>query len=134
MGFFDIFSKKKPELSEEQLKWNKIWDLWAEGKAESPFSELMTYQSEINNGGHDQYFTNLQNTGDLRKEISVLEEVLSPMMLENFKKAYDAYLILEENEDNEEAEETLDECDSVFYKNEGEITRFLEKYSAEIKL
>ena len=57
MGLFNIFKKKKVVLTEEQLKWNKIWDLWAEGEAESPYAELITYQSEINNGGHGQYFS-----------------------------------------------------------------------------
>ena len=60
MGLFDFFKKKKTEtgLTDEQLRWNKIWDLWAEGKAKSPYSELMTYDGEVNNGGHDQYFFN----------------------------------------------------------------------------
>ena len=49
MGLFDIFKKKKVEFTEEQLKWNKMWELWTEGKVKSPYFELMTYQSEINN-------------------------------------------------------------------------------------
>ena len=44
------------ELTEAEMKVNKMWDLWVEGKADSPAAELMKYQSEINNGGHDQYF------------------------------------------------------------------------------
>ena len=66
MGLFDIFKKKKAKLTEEQLKWNKMWDLWAEEKAQSPYAQLMTYQSEINNGGHDQYFTNIDNIGNAK--------------------------------------------------------------------
>ena len=77
MGLFDIFKKKNVELTEEQLKWNKMWELWTEEKVDSPYAELMTYQSEINNGGHDQYFTNVENTSDLSKEISALEQILS---------------------------------------------------------
>ena len=71
MGLFDIFKKKKVELTEEQLKWNKMWELWTEAKAEAPYAQLMTYQSEVNNGGHDQYFTNVENTSDLQAEISI---------------------------------------------------------------
>ena len=26
MGIFDLFKKKKVELTEEQLKWNKMWE------------------------------------------------------------------------------------------------------------
>ena len=65
MGLFDLFKKKKVELTEEQLKWNKMWDLWTDGNAESPYAELMTYQSEINNGGHGQYFCNIENNDDV---------------------------------------------------------------------
>ena len=73
MGLFDFLKKKKVELTEEQLKWNKMWELWTEGHADSPYAELMTYQSEINNGGHSQYFDNVSNTSDLQKEMLSLE-------------------------------------------------------------
>ena len=134
MRLLDIFRKKKVELTEEQRKWNKMWDLWTEGKAASPYRELMIYQSEINNGGHDQYFTNVENTGDLQKEMSALETILSAELKTNLKKAYKAYLALEENEDDEKAEETLAQCDDVFYENEEEINHALEEYAAKIEL
>ncbi len=134
MGLFDIFKKKNVELTEEQLKWNKMWELWTEEKVDSPYAELMTYQSEINNGGHDQYFTNVENTSDLSKEISALEQILSAELKNNLNKAYKAYLILEEKEEDEEAEETLEQCDDVFYENEEEINRLLEEYACKIEL
>ena len=77
MGVFGFFKKRKSELSREQKKWNKMWDLWAENRADTPYAEVMTYQSEVNNGGHDQYFLNVEQTGDLQAEISILENVLS---------------------------------------------------------
>ena len=134
MGLFDIFKKKKAELTEEQLKWNKMWELWTEEKVDSPYAELMTYQSEINNGGHDQYFTNVENTSDLNKEISALEQILSAELKNNLNKAYKAYLILEKKEEDEEAEETLEQCDDIFYENEEEINRLLEEYACKIEL
>ena len=134
MGLFDIFKKKKVELTEEQLKWNKMWELWTEEKVDSPYAELMTYQSEINNGGHDQYFTNVENTSDLNKEISALEQILSAELKNNLNKAYKAYLILEKKEEDEEAEETLEQCDDVFYENEEKINRLLEEYACKIEL
>ena len=134
MGLFDIFKKKKVELTEEQLKWNKMWELWTEEKVDSPYAELMTYQSEINNGGHDQYFTNVENTSDLNKEISTLEQILSAELKNNLNNAYKAYLILEKKEEDEEAEETLEQCDDVFYENEDEINRLLEEYACKIEL
>ena len=134
MGLFDLFRKKKTELTEEQRKWNKMWDLWEEGLADSPFAELMTYQSEVNNGGHDQYFTNIENTGDLQKELTALETVLSSKLKENLKKAYEAYRILEDHEEDEQAEAALEQCDDVFYENEEEINRLLEEYACKIEL
>ncbi|MBR6567525.1 MAG: DUF4375 domain-containing protein [Clostridia bacterium] len=129
MGLFDIFRKKKTELTEEQLRWNKMWNLWTEGETESPYTEFMTYQSEINNGGHDQYFLNIGNTGDLQKEMSALVLLLSPELKENLRKAYEAYIALEENEEDEKAIEILEKCDNVFYENEEEINNILEDYS-----
>ena len=134
MGLFDFFKKKKVELTEEQLRWNKMWDLWVEGKVDSPFAELMEYQSQVNNGGHDQYFTNVENTGDLQKEMSALEQILSEKLNSNLKRAYKAYLVLEEKEDDEKAEETLEQCDDVFYENEKEINHALEEYASKIEL
>ena len=134
MGLFDFLKKKEVQLTDEQKKWNKMWELWSEGEADSPYAELMTYQSEVNNGGHDQYFLNVENTGDLQKEMSVLETVLSAKLKNNLQKAYKAYLVLEEKEDDEKAEEIMEECDDVFYENEEEINHILEEYSSKIEL
>ncbi len=133
MGLFDLFKKKKAQLTEEQLKWNKMWELWTEEETESPFTELMTYQSEVNNGGHHQYFSNVENTGDLQKEMSALETVLSPILKNNLQQAYKAYLLIEETED-EKAQEIIEQCDDIFFENEEEINRKLENYAAKIEL
>jgi len=134
MGLFDLFKKKTTKLTEEQEKWNKMWELWVKGQVDSPYAELMTYQSEINNGGHAQYFSNVENTSDLQKAIIALESILSPNLKDNLKKAYEAYLILENDDENEQAEETLEQCDDVFYENEEEINHKLEEHAKSIKL
>ena len=134
MGLFDIFKKKKVELTEEQLKWNKMWELWTEEKVKSPYFELMTYQGEINNGGHSQYFCNVENVSDLKKEMTVLEEILTPILSENLKKAYKAHLILEEKEDDGKAEKILEQCDDVFYENEEQINHILQEYANTLEI
>ena len=134
MGLFDFLKKKNVELTEEQQRWDKIWDLWTEGKAASPYAEIMTYQSEINNGGHDQYFFNVENTGDIQKEMSMLKTVLSEILKDNLEKAYQAYLLSEEKDDDEKAEAVMEQCDDVFYENEEEINRLLEEYATTIEL
>lgn len=137
MGLFDIFKKKNKtevKLTIEEQKFNKMWKLWVQEKIETPYAELMTYQSEVNNGGHDQYFFNINNIGMLEKEVSGVEKILPPELKVNFKKAYDAFLVLEEKEDDEKAQEILEECDDVFWENEDKINQLLEEYSKRIEL
>ena len=118
----------------EQTRLTKLWELWEAGKIDSPLAELMTYQAEINNGGHDQYFLNVGNKGSLSEETAALESVLSAKLKRNLKKAHKAYLALEEDEDDEKAEETLEQCDDVFYENEEDINRILREYAEKLEL
>lgn len=133
MGLFDVFKKKRSPLTPEE-KLDALWERWEKGKAKSPCAELMTYQSEINNGGHDQYFFNVSNTGNLKKELSLLEQVLPETHKANLKRAYEFFLILEENEDDEAATAALEQCDDVFYEHEQEINRLLEECAAKTDL
>ena len=134
MGVFSFFKKIKVELTDEQKKWNKMWDLWAEGRADSPYAELMTYQSEINNGGHDQYFFNIENSGNLQKEMAVLKTVLPAKLRDNLQNAYDAYLKLTNEESDEQAGTILSQYDDEFYKVEEDINRILREYASQIEL
>ncbi len=130
MGFFDLFKKKKKEHPKEELQWNKMWDMWAKKKSISPYAELMTYESEINNGGHSQFFFNVSNSGDLAKTVAALYTVLPDNLKQNLEKAYQAYL--------ESGDETSDElfyaCDNVFYENESEVEKILKGYASLLEL
>lgn len=128
MGFLNVFRNRKTACTDEETKWDRMWDRWVKGTAESPYAELMTYQSEINNGGHDQYFTNVENKGGLQKELSVLKTILPESLKQNLQTAYQAYLLLEETE--EKAEEAMEQCDKVFYAHEEEVQQILKKYAA----
>ena len=121
------------ELNDDQKRWDKMWQLWSEGQADSPYAELMTYHGEINNGGHYQYFTNIENTGDVQKEIAALATILPEKPKNNLQKAYEAYLVLEERKDKE-SENIIDQCDNLFYENEEQINSLLEEYAAKIEL
>lgn len=134
MGVFSFFKKNKAELNDEQKKWNKIWDLWVEGRAESPYAELMTYQSEINNGGHDQYFLNIENSGNLKKEMMALATVLPTKLRDNLQNAYDAYLKLTNEEYDEQADAILSQYDDEFYKAEEKINCILREYASKIMI
>ncbi len=135
---FDLFKRKKKDtvvdiaLSEDDEKWNKMWDMWVNGEIPSPYNELMTYQSEINNGGHSQYFLNTENTEDVSTIMASLSSILPQLLKENLKTAYKAALLLDKDEENEEAEEILEECDNVFYENEEEINFILKAFCKEL--
>ena len=133
MGLFDFFGKKQVGSTKEQQKWNKLWELYGNGNVESPYLQLMTYQCEINNGGHYQYFTNVENTGNLHDELSFLTTILSKKLADNLQKAYQAYLILEQ-EDDKNAETIIERCDDVFYENEEKINSIIQEYANRIKL
>ena len=91
MGFFDIFKKKteKPLTAEE--RWNRIWELWEIGDLLSPLENLLTYESEVNNGGHSQYFFNVANCGDLAVEVEAVLSMLPEPLRENLARGYAAF-------------------------------------------
>ena len=75
MSIFGTYTTGKEENDAER-KWNLMWDMWVAGEAKSPYAELMEYESEVNNGGHSQYFFNIANCGDLGEEVEKLLRVL----------------------------------------------------------
>ncbi len=111
-----------------------MWDLWASGQVDSPYAELMTYQSEINNGGHDQYFVNVENVSDLRKEMATLTTILPETLQQNLQIAYRAYLESNEEGIDQSADEILEKCDEAFFENEEQINSLLKAYAERIVL
>ena len=110
-----------------------MWELWTQEKVESPFSELMNYSGDVNSGGHDYYFENLEFEGDIKKDMSALSQILSPELNDNLNKAYKAYLTLKEKENDKNADEIITQCDNVFYESE-EINNTLLTYALKIEL
>ena len=123
MGLFDLFKKAKPQLTEEQQKWNRMWELWVEEKVDSPYKELMTYQSEVNNGVHAQYFNNTE----WESNMDALAQILPQKLKSNLQEAYKAHLMSDGA--GEKADEIFDQCDAVFYENEEEILQMLKAYA-----
>ena len=135
MGLFSWLKRKKP-LPIEAQKWNKMWELWVEEKTATPYTELMTYQSEVNNGGHMQFFDNVSNTADLAQHIEALKTVLCGVLKENITVGYDAYLEYESlgEPEDERFEEIFDRLDEVFYEYEAEIEQILKDYAATFEV
>ena len=116
MGFFDIFKRKKAALTTDQ-KLNKMWDLWADDKLDLPCAKLMKYESEVDNGGHSQYFFNVANCGDLAVEVEAVLSMLPEPLRENLARGYAAFS--EQNDISDDVnDELFEECDDVFYEHE----------------
>lgn len=130
-----IFGSRTPkrELSEAEQKWNRMWDLWAEGEAESPWAELMEYESEVNNGGHSQYFFNKANCETLDEQVSKILPLLPEPLCGNLKRGYDAFSAQDDICDDVN-DELFEECDDVFYENEQLLIQILKKYADSLDL
>ena len=116
MGIFDIFKKKKAVPTTDQ-KLNKMWDLWADDKLDLPCAKLMRYESEVNNGGHSQYFFNVANGGDLAVEVEAVLSMLPEPLRENLARGYAAFSEQDDISDDIN-DELFEECDDVFYEHE----------------
>ena len=116
MGIFDIFKKKKAALTTDQ-KLDKMWDLWAVNKLDLPCAKLMKYESEVNNGGHSQYFFNVANCGDLAAEVEAVLSMLPEPLRENLARGYAAFSAQDDISDDVN-DKLFEECDDVFYEHE----------------
>lgn len=124
--------KKKYKLTEDNLKWNKMCDMYDERTLPSPYYEIFDYDSGIQGEGHYCYFDNCGD--DLNRIIGVLMNNLPPVLKENLRNAYDCYIRLENECDEENDEKTIIECDSVYYKNEKLIKNVLQEYANTLNL
>ena len=115
MGFFGLFKKKKALTTEEKL--NKMWDMWANGELKTPCAKLMTYESEVNNGGHSQYFFNVANCGDLKAEVEAVLPMLPEPLRENLRRGYAAFSTQQDMADDIN-DQVFEKCDDVFYEHE----------------
>ncbi|MBQ3020609.1 MAG: DUF4375 domain-containing protein [Bacilli bacterium] len=137
--FIKCFKKRKEEKLKQEKeieKWNKMWELYGDGKIESPYKELMYYQEEIFNGGHAQYFFNLQNKNTIRRHLNQLKIILPKYFYVNLENAYNICILQDESDDTndiEKLEELLMKSDGFFYDNEEVIENILKDYSMTIE-
>ena len=125
MGIFDIFKRKSTFK-----KLDKMWGLWEQGRLDSPCAKLMTYESEVNNGGHSQYFINLANSGNLAEAEELLSLLPEPL-LQNLNRAYIAFVSQEDISDDIN-EELFEQCDEVFLEHEQIIIDMLYEAAKEL--
>lgn len=133
LSLFGFFRKNKTTMTDEQIQREQLWELWVRGRVPSPYAALMTFQSEVNNGGHSQYFFNTENAADLKKSMAALDRILPEPLRGNLRKAYDAYLLLEQLDTDDAAEQVLTQCDAAFFEHEAEIEDILTAYAATMQ-
>lgn len=132
MGIFNLFHPQKA-VSPEAQKWELMWNLWESGQAASPYQQLMTYQAEVNNGGHAQFFFNANNTGDLDAAAAEVLRILPEPLTQNLQTAFRIYT-QHKNTDEEHMDSILADCDRLFYKSQEQIDLLLKEYANTLRL
>lgn len=132
MGLFDIFKKKEP-VTDEQLKWEYLWEKWRLEEVPEPYNTIMTYYKEIKKEGHTRFFLNIAFCGEVEKAVNKIGDLLPPVLCENLKTAYSHYVILV-NEENEETEQKIRDCDTVFDENEKLILDLIQEYADTLEV
>ncbi len=130
MGLFDIF-KKKEMKTEEEMKLDFLWEMWRQEQVDEPYNTLMTYDNELNNGGHTRFFLNIAYWGNVEKAVNNICKNLPDVLKENLQTAYSHYLVLI-NEENADTENKIHECDKVFYDNEHLLVEIFQNYANEL--
>ena len=115
-------------VTDEARKWNLMMDLWTEEELPSPYQELITYDNEVNNGGHAQYFFNTADCQDIKTEIETILPALPELLRENLMQGFKAFLALDDIIYDPE-NEVFSQCDDVFYDNEDLLIEILKQYA-----
>ncbi len=113
--------KKKVELTEKEIKWNLLWDKYAEGTLEHNYFVLCDYHAGVNGEGHHCFLDN--NSETLQDYTQALKALLPNDFFAKFQKACEAYA------DDTDVEKMCAEADDYFYKNEQVIIDLLQSYA-----
>ncbi len=132
MGLFDIFKKKEP-MTDEQLKWEYLWEQWRLEEVPEPYNTLMTYYKEIKKEGHTRFFLNIAFCGEVEKAVNKIGDLLPSVLCENLKTAYSHYVVLV-NEENEETEQKIRDCDTFFDENEQLLLDMIQEYANTLEV
>lgn len=137
-----IATRQKKNVKEEDTfsdeKWNKMIDLWVDYELNHPIKDVLTYDSEVNNGGHLQFFENCNN--ELDEMLISLKDNLPEDIYINLKKAYDVYTSSDINIENvddyvgEALEDRFREYDSYYYNNNYKVNEVLRNYASTLDL
>lgn len=127
-----LLDETKEQDSDLEEKWHKMWQLWMNDRLESPYQEILTYENEVRNGSHLQYFNWIQENENPEKIVDIVSlNLVGTVLKPIFNKAYRAYLELEKNE--EIANQILQSCDDAFAEAANDIEKYMETITAKIQ-
>lgn len=118
--FFRRRKNTKTVLTEKEIKWNLLWEKYAEGSLDKKYFILCDYHSGINGDGH-YFFDN--KSDELSDYIKTLKILLPDEFFKVLFKAYEAYT------NNQNVESMCDLADDYFYQNEQVIIDILQEYA-----
>lgn len=134
MGFF-----KKLFGDGEKDKWSMMWEKWEAGEIESPYNELLTYDNEMQEGGHLQFFLNRALRGEnMFSVMAALRETLPSGHADNLSQAYRQYCLLDIDPDDDGAvmqaleDDPLSPFDRYYAEHEEELLDVLEAFAATL--
>lgn len=124
--------EKSVKLTESEVKWNKLWELYGNGKWDNPIFYLCDYESGINGEGHFGFFFNTGNSQEngLQTYCVELRKVFPNDLYDNFNKAYQCWL----QGDDEQSEKACNVADEFFYQNENKIIEILQRYANTLEI
>lgn len=123
---FSFFKKKKPaQLTQEQINWNRVWELYDSGELEQINADiyaLCEYESGINGEGHSGFFCN--NEDSLHDFEKTLKNILPQKFFEIYLEALRSY-------ETDSEEEVCEMADDYFYSHEQEIIDIIQNFADE---
>lgn len=133
--------KKETDSSfriDDAEKWNKMIDLWSDYKLDDPIKDVITYDAEVQNGGHLQFFENCQD--EIEELMISLKKQLPEEMYNNLKQAYKLHkeknLNIETVDDYVEEAQLgdFDKFDKFYYDNEKKVNKIMQEYASTLDL
>ncbi len=121
-GYKKRYYKEANRISDN---WNKLWDLYAEGKLEEIPSLLCDYYSGVMGEGHSGFIFNVDN--GITDYIEKLKGVLDEGLYNNLISAVGAYGTKSEDK-------VCNHADAYLNDHEDEIITLLKKYADSIRL
>ena len=129
-----LFGRKtRPELTQAQQKWNKLWEMYESGElAKTDYNTylLCEYESGVNGEGHSGWFFNTENTEGkeaVENRLHVLKQVLPAHLYDNLVKAFQSC-------GTEKEEDICEEADDYFWEHEQEVIEYLQGAANHLEL